>query len=49
MLLAKGGIGGSNKQMPFDKFLLRKSRHIEARKEVSKFAYCRYSGNIFDS
>ena len=29
----KGGIGGSNKQMPFDKFLLRKSRHIEARKK----------------
>lgn len=30
----KGGIGGSNKQMPFDKFLLRKSRHIEARKSI---------------
>ncbi|EMG49978.1 Mitochondrial outer membrane protein IML2 [Candida maltosa Xu316] len=29
----KGGIGGSNKQMPFDKFLLRKSRHIETRKK----------------
>lgn len=29
----KGGIGGSNKQMPFDKFLLRKSRHIDARKK----------------
>ncbi|CAK7896071.1 inclusion body clearance protein Iml2p [[Candida] anglica] len=27
----KGGIGGSNKQMPFDKFLLRKLDHIEAR------------------
>jgi hypothetical protein len=28
----KGGIGGGNKQMPFDKFLLRKVAHIEARK-----------------
>lgn len=25
----KGGIGGGNKQMPFDKFLLRKMKHIE--------------------
>lgn len=25
----KGGIGGGNKQMPFDKFLLRKLQHIE--------------------
>lgn len=25
----KGGIGGSNKQMPFDKFVLRKTKHIE--------------------
>ncbi|ODV69283.1 mitochondrial outer membrane protein IML2 [Hyphopichia burtonii NRRL Y-1933] len=25
----KGGIGGSNKQMPFDKFLLRKYKNIE--------------------
>ncbi|RCK63503.1 Mitochondrial outer membrane protein IML2 [Candida viswanathii] len=29
----KGGIGGSNKQMPFDKFLLRKNRHLEAAKK----------------
>lgn len=28
--LKKGGIGGGNKQMPFDKFLLRKTKHIEA-------------------
>ncbi|EGW32643.1 uncharacterized protein SPAPADRAFT_153841 [Spathaspora passalidarum NRRL Y-27907] len=28
----KGGIGGSGKQMPFDKFLLRKHKHLEARK-----------------
>lgn len=27
----KGGIGGSNKQMPFDKFVLRKTKHIEDR------------------
>lgn len=27
----KGGIGGSNKQMPFDKFVLRKTKHIEER------------------
>lgn len=27
----KGGIGGSNKQMPFDKFVLRKTRQIEDR------------------
>lgn len=29
----KGGLGGSGKQMPFDKFLLRKVKHIEARKK----------------
>ncbi|KAI5964017.1 IML2 [Candida theae] len=29
----KGGLGGSGKQMPFDKFLLRKNKHIEARKK----------------
>ncbi|KAK6872671.1 Inclusion body clearance protein IML2 [Candida tropicalis] len=29
----KGGIGGSNKQMPFDKFLLRKNKHLEAAKK----------------
>lgn len=29
----KGGLGGSGKQMPFDKFLLRKHKHIEARKK----------------
>lgn len=28
----KGGIGGGNKQMPFDKFLLRKMAHIDARR-----------------
>ncbi|KAK6462804.1 mitochondrial outer membrane protein IML2 [Scheffersomyces coipomensis] len=28
----KGGIGGSSKQMPFDKFLLRKVKQIESRK-----------------
>ncbi|KAK6199563.1 mitochondrial outer membrane protein IML2 [Scheffersomyces amazonensis] len=28
----KGGIGGSSKQMPFDKFLLRKMKHIEGQK-----------------
>lgn len=28
----KGGIGGSNKQMPFDKFVLRKTKHIEETK-----------------
>lgn len=28
----KGGIGGSKKQMPFDKFLLRKMESIEARR-----------------
>jgi len=27
----RGGIGGSNKQMPFDKFVLRKTKHIEER------------------
>ncbi|EEQ40272.1 hypothetical protein FOB63_003412 [Clavispora lusitaniae] len=27
----KGGIGGSSKQMPFDKFVLRKTSHIEER------------------
>lgn len=27
----RGGIGGSNKQMPFDKFVLRKTRQIEER------------------
>lgn len=27
--LKKGGIGGSNKQMPFDKFVLRKLRHVD--------------------
>lgn len=27
----KGGIGGSQKQMPFDKFVLRKTKQIEAR------------------
>lgn len=36
----KGGIGGGNKQMPFDKFLLRKFRHIEAvRKEHPKLSF----------
>lgn len=30
----KGGIGGSNKQMPFDKFVLRKTKHIEARQKA---------------
>lgn len=29
----KGGIGGGSKQMPFDKFLLRKMSHIEARQK----------------
>lgn len=29
----KGGLGGSGKQMPFDKFLLRKWKHIEQRKK----------------
>ncbi|RLV94714.1 Mitochondrial outer membrane protein IML2 [Spathaspora sp. JA1] len=29
----KGGIGGSNKQMPFDKFLLRKYKHLQERKK----------------
>ncbi|CUM68173.1 uncharacterized protein PRCAT00005891001 [Priceomyces carsonii] len=29
----KGGIGGGKKQMPFDKFLLRKMEHIENRKK----------------
>lgn len=29
----KGGLGGSGKQMPFDKFLLRKHKHIEMRKK----------------
>lgn len=29
----KGGIGGSNKQMPFDKFVLRKTKHIEAHQK----------------
>ncbi|KAI5967540.1 IML2 [Candida margitis] len=29
----KGGLGGSGKQMPFDKFLLRKHKHIESRKK----------------
>lgn len=29
----KGGIGGSGKQMPFDKFLLRKHSHIEQRRK----------------
>ncbi|KAI5961412.1 IML2 [Candida pseudojiufengensis] len=29
----KGGLGGSGKQMPFDKFLLRKCKHIENRKK----------------
>lgn len=29
----KGGIGGSGKQMPFDKFLLRKYGHLEQRKK----------------
>ncbi|CAK9436785.1 uncharacterized protein LODBEIA_P13070 [Lodderomyces beijingensis] len=29
----KGGLGGSGKQMPFDKFLLRKWKHIEASKK----------------
>lgn len=27
----KGGIGGTGKQMPFDKFVLRKTKHIEER------------------
>lgn len=29
----KGGIGGANKQMPFDKFLLRKLHHVEKRQK----------------
>lgn len=29
----KGGIGGGNKQMPFDKFLLRKLQHVEKRQK----------------
>lgn len=29
----KGGIGGGSKQMPFDKFLLRKMRHVEERQK----------------
>jgi tetratricopeptide (TPR) repeat protein len=29
----KGGIGGGSKKMPFDKFLLRKMEHIEARQK----------------
>lgn len=32
----KGGIGGSNKQMPFDKFVLRKSKQIENRQAKFK-------------
>lgn len=36
----KGGIGGSNKQMPFDKFVLRKTKHIEERqKRYPKLSY----------
>ncbi|GEQ71358.1 hypothetical protein JCM33374_g5041 [Metschnikowia sp. JCM 33374] len=31
----KGGIGGSGKQMPFDKFVLRKTKQIEARKKAN--------------
>ncbi|ODV77877.1 uncharacterized protein CANTADRAFT_55217 [Suhomyces tanzawaensis NRRL Y-17324] len=31
----KGGIGGGNKQLPFDKFLLRKLRHIEANQKAN--------------
>ncbi|KAM9904521.1 hypothetical protein OXX79_002707 [Metschnikowia pulcherrima] len=30
----KGGIGGTNKQMPFDKFVLRKTKQIEARQKA---------------
>ncbi|CAI5757249.1 unnamed protein product [Candida verbasci] len=30
----KGGLGGSGKQMPFDKFLLRKAKHIENNKKL---------------
>lgn len=29
----RGGIGGSSKQMPFDKFVLRKTKHIEERQK----------------
>lgn len=36
----KGGIGGSNKQMPFDKFVLRKTKQIEDRQRKSpKLSY----------
>lgn len=35
----KGGIGGSNKQMPFDKFVLRKTKQIEARQQSSGHLY----------
>lgn len=35
----KGGIGGSNKQMPFDKFVLRKTKQIETRQQQLKLKY----------
>ncbi|WPK24574.1 hypothetical protein PUMCH_001853 [Australozyma saopauloensis] len=35
----KGGIGGSNKQMPFDKFVLRKTKQIETRQQTTKLLY----------
>lgn len=35
----KGGIGGSNKQMPFDKFVLRKTKQIETRQLQTKLKY----------
>lgn len=35
----KGGIGGSNKQMPFDKFVLRKTKQIETRQQKTKLPY----------
>lgn len=35
----KGGIGGSNKQMPFDKFVLRKTKQIGTRQKESDLSY----------
>lgn len=35
----KGGIGGSSKQMPFDKFVLRKTKQIETRNQSSNLSY----------
>ena len=35
----KGGIGGSNKAMPFDNLVLRKTKQIEARQKSTKLPY----------